>query len=157
MKLEGSENLKNISFKILLVFLAVIFLPVILIIGILYYVWGFILSFMAWTIWGLQGRNTLLIYSDSPIWLNYFEQEVLPYINKKVIVLNWSERKQWKLSLAVLIFKHFGRRQNFNPMAIVFKPFRFNKEFRFYEAFKDFKHGKFDKLEITKEKFLESI
>jgi len=88
MKLEGSENLKNISFKILLVFLAVIFLPVILIIGILYYVWGFILSFMAWTIWGLQGRNTLLIYSDSPIWLNYFEQEVLPYINKKVIVLN---------------------------------------------------------------------
>jgi hypothetical protein len=44
--------------------------------------------------------------------------------------------------LAVFAFRYFGGYRAFNPMAIVFRPFRLARKFRFYEPFRDFKHGK---------------
>ena len=143
--------------KILLVLFIVVLLPVLLVAALIYFTWGLNLSVLIWILWGLQGRYILFVHSDSPIWSEYIEQEILPHIMENAVILNWSERKQWGNSLAVLAFKHFGGYQNFNPMAIVFHPFHFHKMYRFYEAFRDFKHGKNEKLDKIKIDFLESI
>lgn len=144
-------------YKIILGFIATVLLPLLVIWGVFYYCWGFVLSIAIWVIWGSQGRYILFVYSDSPIWTDYIHKEILPYIDHKAVVLNWSERKRWKVSLAVLAFRFYGGNQSFNPIAIVFRPFRFHREFRFYEAFKDFKHGKIIRLENMKAEFFKAI
>jgi hypothetical protein len=143
--------------KALIVLLMVVFLPILFLIAIVYGVWSVILSVAIWIVWGLRGRHILFIYSDSPIWSAYIQQEVLPHILQTAVLLNWSGRKQWKISLAVLAFKLYGGSRDFNPMAIVFRPFRFHKIFRFYRAFKDFKHGKIEPLEKIRLNFLQLV
>ncbi len=95
---------------------------------------------------GNSWKYILFVYSNSPIWKDVIEKEVIPAIVDKTIVLNWSERKTWQPSLAVWAFHYFGGRRNFNPLAIVFRPFKLNQTFRFYEAFQDYKHGKKEKF-----------
>lgn len=51
---------------------------------------------------------------------------------------------RWRRSLAVLAFCYFGGHRTFNPLALVFRPFRLARHFRFYDPFQDFKHGKTD-------------
>lgn len=146
-----SEKVKSIGKsllgKVLIALLLVVFLPILVLVALIHVTWSVILSSAIWIVWGLQGRHILSVYSDSPIWSDYIEQEILPHIAETAVMLNWSERKQWKNSLAVLAFKLYGGSRDFNPMAIVFRPFRFHKVFRFYEAFKDFKHGKTENFE----------
>jgi len=97
---------------------------------------------VVWTWWCLRGRDILFVYSDSPIWRDYVEQNILPYLGDRAVVLNWSQRKQWRLSVARLAFHHFGGYRQFNPLAVVFRPFRRTRTFRFWEPFRDFKHGR---------------
>jgi hypothetical protein len=97
---------------------------------------------VVWTWWCLRGRDILFVYSDSPIWRDYVEQNILPHLGDRAIVLNWSQRKQWRLSVARLAFHHFGGYRQFNPLAVVFRPFRRTRTFRFWEPFRDFKHGR---------------
>jgi hypothetical protein len=42
-----------------------------------------------WTWWCLRGRDILFVYSDSPIWHDYVEQHILPYLGERAVVLNW--------------------------------------------------------------------
>ncbi len=151
---ENSKGNVSLALKIFIGLIVFLFLPVLLLAGLIYFLLGLFLSIMIWIIWGFQGRYILLVYSDSPIWKDVIENDVLPKILDKTIILNWSKRKHWKPSLAVWIFHFFGGRRNFNPMAIVFHPFRFNKIFRFYEAFQDYKHGKSEKFEKMMDEFL---
>lgn len=46
-----------------------------------------------------RGHDVLLVYSDSPAWRPYIEQKLLPHIGRRAIVLNWSERNRWGISL----------------------------------------------------------
>ena len=94
-----------------------------------------------WTWWGLRGRNVLFVYSESPIWQDYISEHILPFLGERAIVLNWSERKRWRISLGRLAFYHFGGYRQFNPLAVLFRPLRRTRTFRFWEAFKEFKHG----------------
>ena len=48
--------------------------------------------------------------------------------------------------MSVLAFGYFGGHRSFNPMAVVFRPFRIGRSFRFYEPFREFKHGKKEAL-----------
>ena len=123
----------------------IIFAPVIIISALLYVSWGIILYVTIWLTW--KRRFVLFVYSDSPTWKNYIEAEIIPKIQNRAVILNWSERKAWKNSLAVLTFRYFGGDRNFNPLALVFRPFRFAKDYRFYEAFKKYKHGKSEEVE----------
>jgi hypothetical protein len=59
--------------------------------------------------------------------------------------------------LPVLAFQYFGKDRNFNPMAIVFRPFHLVKTYRFYEAFKDFKHGNTREVEEIKRALFETL
>lgn len=65
-----------------------------------------------WSWWCLRGRDILFVYSDSPIWHDYIEKRILPRLGERAIVLNWSQRRRWRISIARLAFHHFaGYRQ----------------------------------------------
>lgn len=153
----GNVSPKNRSTgsKVLAISLLIIFSPIVIIAVILHLLWGAILYIVIWTTWRKQ--NILFVYSDSPTWKDYIEKEILPYIQERAITLNWSERKSWKNSLAVFAFRYFGGYKNFNPMALVFRPFHFVKGYRFFEAFKDLKYGNPQRVEKIKAEFFEMI
>jgi len=102
-----------------------------------------------------QKKFVLFIYSDSPVWKSYIENNILAQIQNQSIILNWSNRNKWsKLSWTVQSFKYWGGEKNFNPLAIVFCNFTKIKVFRFYTAFHDYKHGKVDSLQKIESQFL---
>lgn len=115
------------------------------------------LHIMIWTWWCLRGRTILFVYSDSPLWHDYIEADILPYLGRRAVVLNWSRRRQWRMSLATLAFHHFGGSRQFNPLAVVFRPFRRSQTFRFWQPFNDFKHGHTESLRRMESQFLRSI
>ena len=126
--------------KILLITVSLLLgLPILMIAAVFYIIWGIILYVSVWLMWKRQ--YVLFVYSDSPIWKDYIEREIIPLIKDRSIILNWSDRKQWKTSLSTLVFRYFGGTRDFNPIAIVFRPFQLAKIYRFYQAFKKFKHG----------------
>ena len=145
-KKEASDR-RIVGFLLLL-----IFLPLVLIYLAFYLVWGLILCTAIWLTWGR--RDVLFVYSNSPTWKEYIERELLPSIQTRAVILNWSDRRNWKNSLAAWAFRYFGSDRNFNPMAVVFHPLRVPRIYRFYEAFKEFKHGDPRKIEELKKEFL---
>ena len=110
-----------------------------------------------WMWWCLRGRDILFVYSDSPIWREYIDQSILPHIGERAVVLNWSERKRRRVSLARLAFHHFGGYRQFNQLAVVFKPIRRTRKFRFWQPFRDFKHGHAEALHHMEAEFFALI
>ena len=95
------------------------------------------------------------MYSDSPIWRDYMTSEVLPLVHERAVVLDWSERKKWeRWSLGVAGLRHFGGRYGFNPLVVLFRPFRLARVFRFWSAFKDWKHGYREPVERLRQDLL---
>jgi hypothetical protein len=154
MEITSSEKL-SFGKKILIILVLILLLPILLIAALTYILWGIILYIAIWLTW--KRKFVLFIYSDSPVWKNYIELNIIPKLQDNTVILNWSERKLWKNSLAVLAFRYFSGYRNFNPMALVFQPFRFAKDYRFYKAFKEFKHGKPDKVESVMKALFENI
>jgi hypothetical protein len=116
-----------------------------------------LLLLVVWTTWCTRGRYALVVYSSSPIWQEYFETRVLPDPAGRAAVLNWSERKRWPLSTPVLLFRLFGGTSAFNPIAIVFAPFRWPRRCRFYRAFRSFKHGRPEEVDALRKALLQLV
>jgi hypothetical protein len=114
--------------------------------------WGAILYLAIWLT--RRKQFVVFVYSDSPTWKDYIEREILPYVQDSVVILNWSERRNWKNSLPVLAFRYFGGYRSFNPMGMVFRPFHFVKTYRFFEAFK---HGNLKQVEEIKRELFEDL
>jgi len=108
---------------------------------------GVVLYLAVWCWWLPRGRDTLIVYSDSPVWQSRMQEHVLAPVGTRAVVLNWSERRQWKISLASAVFRYFGGTREFNPLAVVFRPFRRARVFRFWRPFRDWKHGRPQALE----------
>jgi hypothetical protein len=158
----GHQRLMNTAkpkqkFKWWQIALIVPFVPVIVTIAgtafILFLVSTICLHITIWAWWCLRGRDILFVYSDSPIWRDYIEKQILPHIAERTIVLNWSQRKRWRVSVARLAFHHFGGYRQFNPLAVVFRPFRRTRTFRFWQPFRDFKHGRPEALRQMENEF----
>lgn len=99
-------------------------------------------------LWLRRGKDVLFVYSNSPHWKEYIEANILPKMAHRSVVLNWSDRSSWdRWALSVMCFRHFAGSREFNPMAIVFRPFRGAKVFRFWRAFRDYKHGEASTLQ----------
>lgn len=124
------------------------------------------------------GKRGILVYSSSPNWQRYVEQHWLPTMGDQVVILNWSERATWseRHPFEQRVFRRYGGTSEFNPLAIIFKPrgrfatlrawiqgirrldpwgmfvpnSRDTEVVRFFQAFRDYKHGK-DQLLRTKE------
>lgn len=96
-----------------------------------------------WICWLPRGKDTLIVYSRSPHWMEYFESGVIPRLERRAVVLNWSDRAQWpSFALSTMVFQAFKGGASFNPMVLVFRPLRWPERFRFYDSFKQRKHGK---------------
>ena len=124
-----------------------------------YLICGLALQLAVWLLWCPRGKNILFVYSHSPLWHEYLESVVLPRLAAQAVILNWSERKKWerRFSLPVLAFYYFGGRREFNPLAVVFRPLRWAKTFRFWQPFQDFKQGKVETLEKMTAALLKEI
>lgn len=146
---------RNSFSNALITLLLIILSPLLILPVLLYFLWGVILYLTIWLT--EKKRFVVFVYSDSPIWKDYIEREILPYIQDRAVILNWSERRNWKNSLAVLAFRYFGGYRNFNPIGMVFRPLRFVKTYRFFEAFKQFKYGNSKKVEEIKRELFNNI
>jgi hypothetical protein len=126
--------------------LALILLPFVLPLALLaitsHVLYRLLLYVFVWALWLPQGKDVLLVYSDSPIWHEYMTTQVLPLVEGRAVILNWSERKKWsRWSLAAALFHHFGGAGDFNPLVLLFKPLRRANIYRFWSAFKDWNRG----------------
>jgi hypothetical protein len=133
--------------------------PLILLWMALWVVTTVLLYFLVWIAWCPRGKDILFVYSDSPVWHDYIEKHILPPIETRSMILNWSDRRHWldRYSLASLVFRHFGGHREYNPLAIYFRPFRPHQRFRFWRAFRDLKHGKPESLNRVQEEFFRAI
>jgi hypothetical protein len=151
MGIVAPEKRSAVS-KAFIVLLVIILSPILIVAVLLHILWGMILYIAIWVT--RRKQFVIFIYSESPTWKEYIEREILPYVQNRAVILNWSERRHWKNSLAILAFRYFGGYRNFNPMGMVFRPFHLVKTYRFFEAFRDFKHGNTRTIEeIRKELF----
>jgi hypothetical protein len=133
--------------------------PILIIVLMVYLLYTLIFHLAIWSRWWLRGKFILFVYSNSPIWKEYIESRILPKIEQRAIVLNWSERSRWagQFSLAALTFQHYGGRRGFNPLAVVFRPFHRAKVFRFWQPFQDFKHGQSAAVYKMEAEFLDLV
>jgi hypothetical protein len=144
--------------QLMLILLLPLLIPLLLCIGVAHLVATILIYLAVWLVWNTRGIRLVYVYSNSSHWQEYIEKEILPRFPDGQIVLNWSERQRWKyFSLASVVFHHFGGYRAFNPMAVVLRPFRRAKVFRFYEPFKDFKHGKQDALLKMEKEFFQAL
>jgi hypothetical protein len=114
-----------------------------------------LLYLLVWILWVPKGKDILFVYSDSPIWREYMLENILPLVEQRAVVMNWSARKQWKKwSLSLRVFRSFGGGRDFNPLVVVFRPFKTAEVFRFWSAFKDWKRGYTEPVERTRNDLL---
>jgi hypothetical protein len=115
--------------------LVIVLLPLVIVGLVLWLAATLLLLVLVWLTWCTRGRYVLVVHSASPIWQEYFETRVVPDLAGRATVLNWSERKAWKVSLAVLLFRVFAGSREFNPIAIVFEPLTCHADFVSTERF----------------------
>jgi len=110
-------------------------------------IYGVSLAAIVWITWCSRGIDTLVVYSNSPNWHDYMVDKIIPRLEGRAIIINWSERQHWKRnSLPVAVFRFFGGDREFNPMVIVIQPFKVPRTFRFWQPFRDRKHGNISSL-----------
>jgi len=119
---------------------------------------------------GTKDKIGILVYSNGPHWQHYVEDNWLPRFGHRFVVLNWSERSTWQRDHALesKIFRRFAGAREFNPIAIILNDVGPHAAWRawiravrsrdlvgmfapgvaeahvirFWQPFKDFKHGK---------------
>jgi hypothetical protein len=148
MSREKASVLGGILILLLFAVLMPVWLPLLLAILLPVALYKLTLYLGIWLLWLPRGKNVLFVSSNSPIWHDFMVEQVLPLVSERAAVLNWSERKSWpRWSLAVRAFYSFAGEKAFNPIVIVFRPFRFAKKFRFWPAFKCWKRGNKEPVE----------
>jgi hypothetical protein len=142
MTRQKQPFLRRLGHAILIVALLPLVLPLALFAIANHLVYRALLYLLVWALWLPKGKDILFVYSDSPIWHEYMATQVLPLVQERSVVLNWSERKKWsRWSLGVAVFHHFGGAGDFNPLVVLFQSLRVARVFRFWSAFKDWKRG----------------
>ena len=101
-----------------------------------------VLYVLVWLLWLPRGKDVLFVFSDSPVWRDYLSERVLPLVQERAVVVNWSERGKWsKWWFPAHVLRTFGGGREFNPLVIVFRPLRRAQLFRFWQPFKDWERG----------------
>jgi hypothetical protein len=138
------SDLPGIGLLILsLPILLVAVVPMVIVVGGIYLLVAVLLHLAVVLFWLPRGRRVLFVYSNSPTWQAYVEAEILPRLPPRAVVLNWSDRKNWpRFSLSTWLFDTFAGSREFNPIAIVFRPLAPPRRFRFWRAFRDYRHGR---------------
>jgi hypothetical protein len=136
----------------------IVLIPFLLLFLIVHGIFILLVHVALWFVWGPLGKRVLFVYSNSPVWQQYIEENILPRLPHRAVILNWSERRNWnRLTLSYLAFRFFGRDREFNPLAVVVRPFRWARCFRFWQPFRDFKHGNPESLMKMESEFFGSL
>ena len=154
---KPQERFRNVVGLLILIILSPLLIPLIVTALIFHLLAGMFLNLAVWCCWCVRGRYVLFVYSDSPIWHDYVEAHILPRLAEHAVVLNWSHRSRWRRTLPVLAFRYFGGYRAFNPLALVFRPFRLPRHFRFHEPFREFKHGKTEAVAIMERELYDLV
>ena len=142
----------------IVVIVVLLLLPLFLLFATARVLYGTALQVVIWLCWCRRGINVLLVYSESPNWYEYIEDYMIPKLPPSTVRLNWSERREWRyFSLPVMAFRFLGGSREFNPMVVVFRPFRWAQTYRFWKPFQDFKHGKTEALAAMEAALLEHL
>jgi hypothetical protein len=158
MSRQKQPFLRRLGQAILIVLLLPLVLPLALFAVANHLVYRALLYLLVWALWLPKGKDILFVYSDSPIWHEYMATQVLPLVQERSVVLNWSERKKWsRWSLGVAVFHHFGGAGDFNPLVVLFQPLRVARVFRFWSAFKDWKRGYKEPVERLRQELSASL
>ena len=157
-----TQQKQSFSQRIGTVILIVVILPIVLPLALFAIVsrviYRALLYLLVWALWLPRGKDVLFVFSDSPIWREYMDTQVLPRVRERSVVLNWSERKKWsRWSLDVAVFYHFGGAGEFNPLVVLFRPLRPARVFRFWSAFKDWKRGYEEPVERLRRELIASL
>jgi hypothetical protein len=158
MTRQKQPFLRRLGQAILIIALLPLVLPLALFAIANHLVYRALLYLLVWALWLPKGKDILFVYSDSPIWHEYMATQVLPLVQERSVVLNWSERKQWsRWSLGVAVFHYFGGAGDFNPLVVLFQPLRVARVFRFWSAFKDWKRGYEEPVERLRQELTASL
>ena len=158
MTRQKQPFLRRLGQAILIVLLLPLVLPLALFAVANHLVYRALLYLLVWALWLPKGKDILFVYSDSPIWHEYMATQVLPLVQERSVVLNWSERKKWsRWSLGAAVFHHFGGAGDFNPLVVLFQPLRVARVFRFWSAFKDWKRGYKEPVERLRQELSASL
>jgi hypothetical protein len=144
---------------LLLVVTAPIWLALVILAVLAHVVRQVALYLIVWFWWiGRDRRRTLFVYSDSPNWKDYIERMILPRLPENSVVLNWSNRNRWpRFSMPVLLFRTFAGSREFNPIGLVFERFDLVARYRFWQPFRDLKHGRPAALRGLEERFFTHV
>jgi hypothetical protein len=108
--------------------------------------------------WLPRGRRVLFVYSASPRWKGYLDENVVPRLPANAVILDWSERARWSpFALGPWLFRLWSGERSFNPVAIVVRPWRGPKIFRFWPAFEWLERGKPEPLQEIRAALLEEL
>jgi hypothetical protein len=152
------QPLSRLRQAVLIVVLVPIVLPLALFAIASHLAYRALLYVLVWALWLPRGKDILLVYSDSPIWHEYMATQVLPLVQERAVVLNWSERRKWPWwSLGAAVFHHFGGAGDFCPLVVLFPPRRLARVFRFWSAFKDWKHGYKEPVERLRQELIATL
>jgi len=158
MTRQKQPLLERLGQVVLIVVLLPLILPLALFAVASHLLYRALLHLLVWALWLPRGKDILFVYSDSPIWHEYMETQILPPVQERAIVLNWSERKKWsRLSLGVAVFRHFGGDGDFSPLVVLFQPLRSARLFRFWSVFKDWKRGYKEPVERLRQELFASL
>jgi hypothetical protein len=139
---HGESRIKTFRQAAVTIFLLPLIIPLSVIGIVLFVANRLILNALVRLMWLPRGKDILLVYSDSPIWHEYVTNQILPLVQSRAEILNWSERNRWpNWSLAVRLFRSYSGGRDFNPMVILFPPLGKARFFRFLPAFQERKHG----------------
>jgi hypothetical protein len=119
--------------------------------------YGVLVHLAGWCYWYPRGQYVLFVYSDSPTEHDYVEKHILPRLAGRAVVLNWSQRRRWKRTVAVFVFRYFGGPRRSVPLAVVFRPFRLARRFRFYRPFHELRRGNTESLTRVESNFRELV
>ena len=147
-------RLQHWSGRVLVALVVLVCSPLLLLLLLAYGLYAFLLHVLLWLLWSPAGKRVLFVYSNSPVWQSYIENNILPRLPRGSVVLNWSERRRWRWwSLSAAVFHFHGCSREFNPLAVIVRPLRWGRAFRFWRAFRDAKHGNRDTLRLVETQF----
>jgi len=143
-----ASNLKRLAQRLIWAALFVVSIPFLIVYGIAWSLAIVAVHIAAWSR-GLGRPWVALVYSDSPKWKTYVEEQLIPSLATPVSILNLSRRAQWgDFSLGRYAFRLFAGRREYCPLALVFLPGKPVRTFRFYRPFVEAKDGRLDQLRL---------
>ena len=99
-------------------------------------------------------KDLLIVYTASPHWQPYIEENWIPRWQERVVPLNRSE-PDWQNRPEAALWQRLAGRNDHTPIAIVVRKRGMPRVIRFFPAFRDYKHGKTGTLQ-AKEMELEN-